>query len=250
MTPTITIALASAAQAAPAVAELSTWAMFIAFISTGAFLFWFSIIAIVIMAVLLEFEKEGWATTIFSLGTALVLWTNRGSIFEFITQNPGNTIGFILSYVAAGIIWSFVKWRTYVKKKTGKFQELKEAFAKKYANDGGIADNWKAWVKFLNDQLSYGDRDSIYEHFSPEQVVQAIIPVAKAKKSLIVSWISYWPASLGATLLNNPFRRFFEWIYSLVSGIYDRITNSETKAMLVGIEKNEDGPKDKKILRG
>ena len=38
--------------------------------------------------------------------------------------------------------------------------------------------------------------------------------------------ISYWPVSLIATLLNNPFRKFFEMVYSNISGFYDKITNS------------------------
>ena len=65
---------------------------------------------------------------------------------------------------------------------------------------------------------------------------------------MITSWISYWPASLGATLLNNPFRRFFEWIYSLVSGIYDKIGNSAAKGIVSGIKKAPAVDKKKKEL--
>ncbi len=35
---------------------------------------------------LLEFEKEGWATTFFSLGSALILWNFRGDIWNFISK--------------------------------------------------------------------------------------------------------------------------------------------------------------------
>lgn len=46
------------------------------------------------------------------------------------------------------------------------------------------------------------------------------------------NWISYWPVSIAATLLNNPFRQFFEWIYSNLSGYYDKITNRYQKDAL------------------
>lgn len=232
--------------------KISTWDMLNTFMSTSGFLLWFGIIAIVIMAILLECEREGWTTTIFSLGVALLLWTNRENFFGFISKNPGNTIGFILSYVVAGIIWSSIKWRTYIKKKSAKYNELKDSFIKIYKDKGGIADNWGKWVEHLSDGIPYCNRKSLFKYQSPTEIVQSIIPAANDKRSLILSWILYWPISLGVTLLNNLFRRFFEWIYSLVSNIYDKIGSKETAAMLVGLEKNEnDSDKSgKKILKG
>jgi len=35
-----------------------------------------------------------------------------------------------------------------------------------------------------------------------------------------------------ATLLNNPFRKFFEWVYDNLSGYYDKITNSQKQTLL------------------
>ena len=44
--------------------------------------------------------------------------------------------------------------------------------------------------------------------------------------------ISYWAVSLAATLLNNPFRQFFEWIYDNISGIYDKISKRYQNELL------------------
>jgi hypothetical protein len=207
-------------------------------LTSAAFIFWFAIAAVITMAVLLEYEREGWATTIFSVGSALILWNYRESIINFVTDSPGTTFGFIGSYVAAGIIWSFIKWKNYVSSKTNKFYEVK----KKFVDDGGdIKNDWKGWISFLNGNIG----SMFYENWTPEEVVAKIIPQASEKKSLITSWISYWPASLGATLLNNPFRRFFEWIYSLVSGIYDKIGSSAAKDMVNGLEKAQPVTKQK-----
>jgi len=210
-------------------------------LTNAAFIFWFAIAAVITIAVLLEYEKEGWATTIFSLGSALIIWNYRQSIFSFVTESPGTTFGFIGSYVAAGIIWSFMKWKNYVSSKINNFNEIRE----KYISQGKeIKNDWKEWIQYLNGHIS----NMFYESWSPEEVAAKIVPQASSKKSLITSWISYWPASLGATLLNNPFRRFFEWIYSLVSSIYDRIGSSAAKGIVGGMEKAPAVDKKKKEL--
>ena len=67
---------------------------------------------------------------------------------------------------------------------------------------------------------------------SLEEIAEKIAPKASHKKSIIVSWIAYWPVSLAATLLNDPFRRFFEAIYESVSGYYEKITISYKKDLL------------------
>lgn len=192
----------------------------------------------IIIAVLLEFEKDGWATTFFSLGVALTLWAYKSDIWNFVSQSPMTVVSFGLSYIGAGLIWSLFKWKFYINKKTDVFNEAKSNFISEI---GEIKNNWDKWIDYLNDKVkSKLNLTSFNRNNSPEDIISRIIPQANNKKSLIVSWISYWPMSLGATLLNNPFRRFFEWIYGLVSGIYDRMSHSAAKNMMVGVEKNED----------
>ena len=196
---------------------------------------WVATIAILVgMAVLLEFEKEGWATTLFSLGTALILWNFRGEIWEFISGNPSATIGFAVSYVVIGIAWSFMKWRTYVRKVFNKLKTIKDDFI---AQNGGIdGDNRKHFNKLVSDANFIDARNEW--HYDPssetrlEEIVVKVTPVASKKKSIITSWISYWPVSLAATLLNNPFRQFFEWIYDNISGIYDKISKRYQNELL------------------
>lgn len=189
------------------------------------------------IAVLLEFEKNGWATTLFSVGTALVLWAYRGEIWDFVSSNPMPTFYFTLSYILAGVVWSFIKWKVYINKRVDKFEEVKNNFSKTKE----IKTNWKEWISDLNYNIpSYLRNSSFYESDTPEKVGENMIPKANEKKSLIVSWISYWPMSVGATLLNNPFRRLFEWVYGMVSGIYDRMGSSAANRISSGLEKNEE----------
>lgn len=207
---------------------------FITSLLASATFIWVVTIAVLVgMAVLLEFEKEGWATTLFSLGTALILWNFRGEIWEYITGNPTATIGFVVFYVCIGIAWSFMKWRTYVKSIFGKFKEYREDFVRK--NGEITSKNLKDFVRKVNGQFKdpdgYGNVN-LFEEQSLENIVKKITPLASKKKAIITSWISYWPVSLAATLLNNPFRQFFEWIYDNISGIYDKISKRYQNELL------------------
>lgn len=185
------------------------------------------------MAVLLEFEKEGWATTFFSLGIALLLWNFRTDIWTFISSNPTATIGFSLAYILAGITWSFFKWHSFVKGVFGKIKEVKDDFIRKHK--AITDDNRNEFIGNVQ-KLRLKDADGYTFEFSSkmtmEQVVERVTPIASKKKSIITSWISYWPVSLMATLLNNPFRKFFEWVYDNLSGYYDKITISQKQTLL------------------
>lgn len=225
----------------------------IEFILSAPFVIGATITLAIIIAVLLEFEKNGWATTLFSLGTALVLWSNKNEIWDFVSGNPMPTIYFALAYIGAGLIWSLIKWKLYINKRVDRYDEVKSKFLK---TGKEIKSNWNDWTSFLNDHIPYYLRNSTFmSTYSPEQIGESLIPVAKEKKSLIVSWIGYWPMSLAATFLNNPFRRFFEWIYGLFSGVYDKMGSSAAQKISSGLEKDEEqsggNPKKKKeIIHG
>jgi hypothetical protein len=204
-----------------------------ALLASATFIWTASIIIIIAMAIFLENEKEGWATTFFSLGIALFLWNFRTDIWEYLSSNPTATIGFVVSYVVLGIVWSFIKWRTYVMAVFSKFKEYREDFVRK--NGVITSEN----LKDFNDKVNNKFRDpdgsgtvSFYNATPLEEIVKKIAPLASKKKSVITAWISYWPVSVAATLLNNPFRQFFEWIYSNLSGYYDKITNRYQKDAL------------------
>jgi len=177
------------------------------------------------MTILLELEYEGWATTLCSLGIALWLWNFGGCIWGYISVNPLNTLGFIVGYVVLGIIWSIVRWNEHVKGVFRQFNNIKKDFLTKYDLKWPLdGDNLKNFIRILNK-----DSKTFYENMTIEEISKSLTPKASEKATVITAWISYWPVSLLGTLLNNPFKRFFQWIYSLVSGIYDKITSSHQK---------------------
>lgn len=204
----------------------------LALLASSTFIMITGIIILIAMAFLLEFEREGWATTLFSLGTALILWNFKMDIWNYLTSNPVTTVGFIVSYILFGITWSFIKWRSYVKSIFDKVKEIKAQFI---AINGAITDKNRAAFNSKIDAANFKRADgysqsvTIHDTDTFEEIGRKITPLASNKKSIITSWISYWPVSFAGTLLNNPFRKFFEWIYGNLSGYYDKITNKYQK---------------------
>lgn len=200
----------------------------------SAAILWGTLIGLVlVIAILLENEKEGWATTIVSISLALAFWLNKDSIMSFVSQNPSQLIGFVLSYILVGVVWSFIKWQLYVRKAFKPLKELKAEFIAKHKvlNEATLP-KLNAMINSARILKPNGYEVSASEKTPFEDTVNNITPLASKKKSVITSWISYWPISLSATLLNNPFRHFFEWLYENLSGLYDRITNANKKSLL------------------
>ena len=187
----------------------------------------------VLVAILLEFELEGWATTFISLGIALLMWNYRGEVWDFISQNPWPTLGFIVSYIIIGIVWSFIKWNTYVKRTFGRIKKVKDEFIAEHKeiNSKNRAD-FNQIIENLRLKDSSGYTISVFEKTTLDEIIKKVTPVASEKKTIITAWISYWPMSLVGTLLNNPFRHFFEWLYDNLSGYYDKITNKYKQDIL------------------
>ena len=201
-------------------------------LTSTAFIVSASLILLIAMTVLLEFEFEGWATTLCSLGIALWLWNFGGSIWGYISVNPLNTLGFIVGYIVIGIIWSIVRWNEHVKGVFRKFNTIKKDFLSENGLQWPLdGEQRKGFIKILNE-----NGFSLYENMTIEEMSKKLTPKASEKATIITSWLMFWPVSLMGTLLNNPFKRFFMWVYSVISGIYDKITNSHREKAF-GVDK-------------
>lgn len=190
----------------------------IALLASSTFILWFSVIAAIVIMVSLELESEGTATTAFSLAVALVFWNYHTVIWEFISNDILTTSLFLLGYLVCGVVWSFLKWNEFVKAVYRKFNEVKANFKS--------LETAQEMSKFCDKLRERGIKVYSSDVKDVESIVEYIMPKGLENKGSIIAWISYWPLSLIATLLNNPFRRLFEYTYSLVSGLYDKIGSS------------------------
>lgn len=191
------------------------------------FILGISIVAAIVVMVSLERENEGIATTAVCATLALLLWNYGQDVWSFIKSDIQFTILFVLGYLVAGVVWSFLKWNEFVKKAFKKFRDVKTKFIK----ENGEIENDKGRLRFGEKLSNNGFRGSFYNAKTMTEIIEIITPKGIDNKSSIIAWISYWPLSLLATLLNNPFRRLFEYTYSLVSGLYDEIGKKHAKGL-------------------
>ena len=200
-------------------------------LATTGFIVWFTFGLFITIGILLENEFNGWANSLFSILIALWIWNYGTEMWGGISSHPLQTIGFIVMYLVMGGVWSFVKWFVYVKSIFTKFSDIKKSFRKKYGIDDSnveLHNNWGKFTRMLGSTFKYADNSGYISFIgvgNMYQIQQKIKPLSSEKKSVIISWITYWPVSMISTLLNNPFRKLFEFIYNNLSGFYDRITN-------------------------
>ena len=207
----------------------------IAFLSSLTFIIGLVVVAIISMIIALEKEKEGTATFILAVALGVVLWQNWFTVIDYVNTNFTETILFSFGYVVAGIVWSFIKWNEKIKEVFRKFKGIKDKFVK---DNGVITDNnFRDFVHKLEYKFKDGDgtNTAFGSTKTMEDIGKKITPVGLEYKSLIISWISYWPLSVIGTLLNNPFRRLFEWIYDSLSGFYDNIANKHRNEAFKGM---------------
>jgi len=189
-----------------------------------------SIVGAIAIMVSLENEEEGWASGIISFVLALLLWNYGKDIWDFVSTNIATTVYFSVGYVILGMGWSMLKWNEFVKKKINLFKTKRAEYLnqnKKFDEKDEI--HLRGLCDFLR---NFGFKVWGSDVKTMKDIVVKIMPNGTDNKGSIIAWISYWPLSLTATLLNNPFRRLWLYVYSLCSGVYDKISMSHAKDLI------------------
>jgi hypothetical protein len=198
---------------------------------------------------LVQFEKFGW-TTFSLIATAVAVYHFKlFGIPTFIVSHPSLCLGFIAAYIVIGIIWSFIKWYSYLLSFKEKFVDKKDKLlstkkALVEAQSNWIQDNHIEFnnqpinleslpfenygvinEKFItsnknHDKLTrnYGDAVRAYNGFYKPEVA--------SHKGDIIAWMCFWPFSLIGTFINDPVRRLFNFIFNSLKGTYQKMSDS------------------------
>lgn len=189
-----------------------------------------SIVGAIAIMVSLENEEEGWASGIISFVLALLLWNYGKDIWAFVSTNVATTIYFSLGYVILGMGWSILKWNEFVKRKVALFKYNRAKYIKENKT---FKETDPIHLRGLCDYLrNFGFKVYGSDVENMKDIIVQIMPNGTDNKASIIAWISYWPLSLTATLLNNPFRKLWLYVYSLCSGVYDKISMRHAKDLV------------------
>lgn len=199
--------------------------MFATLMALGA-LFWLALVAgVIVLAVLLEYDRVGWAgitTLVFVVALFFTVdeWTLRS-----LEENAGLIATTVAGYLAAGVAWAFTKWYLFLKDRRETYRDLKEEYVaagKLYAAQGRLnplsmdgaipKEAQDHFRKFLRSEgfLAKSGRHS------------QIAPSARACKDSITGWIFWWPASL----LSSLFKDLAKWIYHSLKSQFQHMSST------------------------
>lgn len=170
--------------------------------------------------VLTETEYFGGAFILMLLIGVVAQLFHLSDLADWITNHSAHTALYVISYMLIGVLWSFVKWASFLMNVRDSFRNCKrEFFAYKGMSDflGPISDD-------LRDEFFRYARDHYrtdYKEFSSLKKPQAV-----ENKSRIVAWMSMWPLSFIGTLLNDPVRKTFNWLFTSFRALYQKMSNS------------------------
>lgn len=84
----------------------------------------------------------------------------------------------------------------------------------------GVLWSFYKWYLYM---VAYKKSRSGYTFVTP--------PKAAENKGTIISWMSYWPVSVFWYVINDPVKKFFNFVYERTGKVYDRITDRVFKDM-------------------
>lgn len=184
-------------------------------IAVGSLLFWTALlIPFAILIALVENEESGWAaiTTIATVAAGF-MFLDRATVQAVLH----NIIPFAAVYLAAGVVWGFVKWFFFILKIRDVYEKIRAEFLVR--TNATVIDETnrdKFWSE-ITTRSSYL-LPSRY-HFN------SFPPKASENKGRIVFWMAYWPASALWTILNDPLTRFYKMVFNRLLTIFEGISN-------------------------
>lgn len=176
------------------------------------------IIAFVIITIFVtiatEIEWFGWTTLTILGSVTAVQFLHLFNIWLYIKDHVFQTIIYAIAYIAIGVIWSFAKWFFFL---INARDESRKLFEER--------------------------KNSAYNPSNRYPEIK--IPQASHNKGRIIAWMCYWPFSAIGTILNDPFRKLFNFIFNQFKNLYQQMANSIFKGDMEKL-KNEIAEFEKK----
>lgn len=168
-------------------------------------------------------DNLGWAHTIFIALTCLVAYKIDFS-YEAIIAAPAIALKYVGVYIGIGILWAFIKWYFHLKRIANLYSEIKEQAQSNFT----FKENSKTTLKDVIYELWSNEYRKKYRGLEISKnggEYKVNIPMATDNKALIVSWISHWPISAAWTALNDPIKKFINYIFSHIKGMFQKMSN-------------------------
>lgn len=198
-----------------------------------------------IECILLETENFGWATaSLIACGIAWVVlgrWFHVYSLTDFLHDHGVWSLVYVGVYVVLGVAWSFAKWFSFLMGFRDAFRAEKEKFLTfkglptTTALSGELQEEF---IKAFGSETRYGSRRHYDNSGNPIEYKGWVPgkyeyqgnslnarPRASKNKSRITAWSAFWPFSFVGTLLNDPVRRLFNFLFNQFKALYQKMSD-------------------------
>lgn len=203
-------------------ALLSLLALFV----FGSLGFWAMVLVLGIAMAAFSEEDGVKATITLVLGALFLQFIAKFDLVGLIRGEPFTLALYSLVYVALGFVFACVKWWRYAKKQRRRYDALRAVFFKKRCIKGDDLP-----VELKRDFFEYLKQDyrpngrSGFQHYSDSQDADPVVPDITKNKAAFIRWMTYWPLNALFTLLNDPVRRLFEWVYEVAGKKMQSVAN-------------------------
>lgn len=188
----------------------------LAFFALGTWGFLAALGAVIIALIVFAEDDGVKATVTLILGALFLQFIAKYDLVTFAKEQPFTLLLYGGLYVVLGLAWSVIKWAVYVKAQRRSYDRIRREFCTSrriHQGDNFTPGEKKAWAEHLRSH--YSDGRKTFKHYSSSDAT-IIIPDVTENKAAIIRWMTYWPFSMLYTLLNDPVRRLFEWVYESV----------------------------------
>lgn len=135
------------------------------------------------------------------------------ALFTWVLAHPLGAVKYVVYYFLIGSAWGVAKWYFYCIKLRSIARDVKTFFLNdKKISGTEIPDTMKDdFIKVVVNSRHYHD----YK-FPPQ---------AMDHKSDWLMWATYWPISCAWTMINQPVKYVFEFVYAHLGGMMQKIAN-------------------------
>lgn len=178
------------------------------------------VVLLMIGTVLTEVESFGWATFVLLATVVSAQLLNVVPILQWVSSHLALTGLYTLGYLGIGVAWSFVKWFSFLMGFRDAYRTEKEAWMKsqKIVLEKGQAlspEQSEQFIKYLKGEFTNYKGFILYKK-----------PSAARNKARIIAWMAFFPCSMIGTLLNDPVRRLFNWLFASFKALYQQIADT------------------------
>jgi hypothetical protein len=197
----------------------------------GALGFWILLGILTFIILVAVAHDSGVSATVSVLITIIFFqWLGGfGSMaFQYAKENLWIVFIYAGGYLLIGLLWAIVKWWFLVSSYRRRYDSAKSRFLRQHSAEGSTIPNdlRDAWRKHVVDEdLGFRNRTYLSYESEASQVVSALVPDVTQEKASIIRWLTYWPWSMLWTLIDDPVKRFFNFLYEQIGAFMQAIAD-------------------------